>query len=461
MDTTKKTAVPSLDECLRAADQTRGMIIKKDCCAEIPALLGKLFDFEQVYLVADGNTWEAAGKTVKAGLEKGGVKIAGTYLFPAEPRLHAEYANIKTIVGTISPAADLKKTVPVAIGAGTVNDLVKRAASELKLPYFCVPTSASVDGYTSYGAAILMDGLKQTLSCAAPLCLAADTGVLAKAPAYLSSSGFGDLASKIIAGSDWIIADLAGRAGAPMAEKIEDTAWNMTQPGLLDYLHRSVNAAKGDGDAVNALFEALAITGFSMQYFKSSRPVSGSEHLFSHVWEMEDLSMNGVPVTHGHKVTIGTLAATAFTEIFFADSSAPPSPPALWKRPSRDERRAIVSSAFKGSRGHDGMVKVALEKMVDDKTEKLINEKFRDEWKNIRAKVLNQILPYGELKALLSDAGCPLVPETINLKRGDAIATARRAQMMRNKYTVLDLAWDLGVFETILAKLEESDVYLR
>ncbi|GHT52334.1 hypothetical protein FACS1894106_0820 [Spirochaetia bacterium] len=461
MSINNRASIPSLADCLSAADETRELLVRRGCYAEIPALLDKYYKYGAVYLVSDGNTWEAAGKRVKEVLDGAKIKIAGEFQFPAEPRLHAEYFNISALKEKFSALPALKETVPIAIGGGTVNDLVKRAVSELKIPYLCVPTAASVDGYTAYGAAILMDGFKQTMECPAPLTLAADPDVLAKAPAYLSSSGFGDLASKIIAGTDWIIASVAGPQGAPVAEPINEKIWNMTQPGLLDVLKRSVTAAKGDADAVQALFEALAITGFSMQAFKGSRPVSGSEHLFSHVWEMDDLSVDGVPVTHGHKVTIGTLAATAFTEIFFADPNGPPVPPKNFRRPTPTQRMLEVSNAFKGSRARDPAVKTALEKMPDDRVAEKINQAFQDNWKDIRGRVLERLLPYAELKALLGSAGCPLQPEVINLSRHDAIATARRAQMMRNKYSVLDLAWDMGVFEEVLAKMEESPVYLR
>jgi glycerol-1-phosphate dehydrogenase [NAD(P)+] len=318
-----------------------------------------------------------------------------------------------------------------------------------------------VDGYTAYGAAILYDGYKQTMSCTAPLALAAEPEVLAKAPAHLSSSGFGDLASKIIAGCDWILCDLAGPLGAPVAESIDGKVWNMTQPGLLDYLERSIDAARGSPDAVIALFEALAITGFSMQAFKSSRPVSGSEHLFSHVWEMDDLSIDGVPVTHGHKVTIGTLAATAYYEIFFADPAGPPSPPAGYARPSPSQRKAAAASAFEGSRGQELVIKTALEKYMDDATVKRIREAVTDNYKTLRDRVFARLLPYQKLKEMLGRALCPLRPEIIGLSRAQAIATARRAQMMRNKYCLLDLSWDMGVMETILSRMEDSEEYLR
>ncbi|MDR2103471.1 MAG: sn-glycerol-1-phosphate dehydrogenase [Treponema sp.] len=465
MDTQDNHSIPTLADCLKAADETQELLLKKDALGDIPALLDKYFSSSSVCLVADENTYQAAGKKVREILDRGGINVLDTYIFPGEPRLHAEYSHVKTLVDRIAHIPGYKDNppslVPIAIGAGTLNDLVKRASFELKLPYLCVPTAASVDGFTAFGAALLLDGVKQTLPCTAPRVLAADTEVLAASPAYLSSSGFGDLASKIVAGTDWLIAEKAGTLGAPAAEPMDATAWNMIQPGLLDTLHRSIKAAQGDRDAVNTLFGALAVTGFSMQYFKSSRPVSGSEHLFSHVWEMEDLSVKGVPVTHGHKVAIGTLAASAFTEIFFASPEGPPPVPKGYKRPTPEERKAEVNAAFQGSRAREGVVNKALEKLMDEKTARRVDAGFRDSWGEIREGVLKKLLPYGELKALMEEAGCPVKPEAINLTRNDVIATARRAQMMRNKYCIMDLAWDMGVFEEVLSRLEASAVYLR
>jgi glycerol-1-phosphate dehydrogenase [NAD(P)+] len=466
MDNYSKATVPSLADCLKAADETRELLINRGCYAEIPSLLKRLYRGTGVYLVSDENTREATGRRLKQILEGERIPVRGELCFPAEPRLHADYTNITLIKEKLSalPNHLIEETVPVAIGGGTVNDLVKRAASELGRTYLCVPTAASVDGYTAYGAAILYEGYKQTMSCPAPLALAAEPEVLAKAPAYLSSSGFGDLASKIIAGCDWILCDMVGPLGAPAAEPINKAVWNMTQPGLLDYLERSIDAAQGDSDAVAALFEALAITGFSMQAFKGSRPVSGSEHLFSHVWEMDDLSQDGVPVTHGHKVSIGTLTATAYYEIFFADPSAPPSPSRAsgdYPRPGPSRRMVEVSSAFRGSRSHDLVVKTALEKYMDDTVVERIQEAVTDNYKELRDRVLTRLIPYKKLKEMLGKALCPLKPESIGLSRNQAIATARRAQMMRNKYCILDLSWDLGLMETILSRMEDSEQYLR
>ena len=448
----------SLEECLERADETKALILKKDALEDIPGLLNSYFRFDSVCIIADENTFRAAGQRVKAILEDNGIKIAGIHIFPGEPRLHADYDHVRFLTEWIS---SLKSAlVPISVGSGTVNDLVKRTSTELKLPYLCVPTAASVDGYTPTGAALLVDGLKQTVPCSAPLAIAADTNIIAAAPAYLSSSGFGDLAGKIIAGTDWIIAEKAGPLGAFEAPAIDPVAWAMVQNGLMDTLNRSVNAAKGDNEAITALFRSLAVTGFAMQYMKNSRAISGCEHMLSHVWEMENLCLNGIPVTHGHKVAIGTLVATAFTEIFFADPKGPPEPAKTYKRPSREERMVEVSRAFRGSPAQDKIIATALEKMASEQTVEKINQHFMDTWKEIRNQVLEKLLPYNELKTLFSRAECPLDSETIGLKRAEAIATARRAQMIRNRYSILDLSWDMGNFEKILDKLEKSEVYL-
>ncbi|MCL1814668.1 MAG: iron-containing alcohol dehydrogenase [Treponema sp.] len=453
--------IPGLEECLAAARWTRALVIGKGVYREVSALLDAEYGSKRVFLIADENTMDAAGSGLEQTLNSSGIEITGRHIFPAEPRLHAEYKHIETLKEKFAALMDTSSQplVPAAVGSGTINDLVKRAAGELSLPYLCIPTAASVDGFTAAGAAILKDDFKQTLSCSAPLCIAADTGVLSCAPAWLSSSGFGDLAGKICAGADWIIADAAAPAGAKWADPIEDKAWAMVQNGLHGYLDRSVTAAEGDEDALKALFEALSITGFTMQYANDSRPVSGAEHLFAHIWEMEDLSVSGIPVTHGHKVAIGSLADTAFLETLFADPKNPPPPPGGYRHPAFDERIAEVKSAFAHSPALESVIKTVTEKYPDEKTAANVSMGIRDQWKELRAKVLEQLIPYGELKAVLIKARCPVLPKEINLDRSAIFACARRAQMIRKRYNGLDLAWDLGCFQTVLARMETSGGY--
>lgn len=68
-------------------------------------------------------------------------------------------------------------------------------------------------------------------------------------------------------------------------------------------------------------------------------PASGTDHQFSHYWDMEGLCHNGKHVSHGFKVSIGTLVSTACMEYLVSKDftsmdidKAVAQWPALWKR---------------------------------------------------------------------------------------------------------------------------------
>jgi glycerol-1-phosphate dehydrogenase [NAD(P)+] len=455
----------SIDECLKIATDTKCLVTGDGIIAEIPRILERYFPSRPVFAVADTNTFKAAGRAALDAVTASGISVAGCFIFPEE-EIHAEYRHVEMLKDEFLKAGKTgggETIVPVVIGSGTLNDLVKRSSSELFLSYLCVPTAASVDGYTAYGAALVDKGFKSTFSCLAPLAVAADSSILAAAPPYLSSSGFGDLAGKITAGSDWIIADRAfsldGKGElVPGSQKIDDKAWAMVQLPLRDNLRCAVNAAGGGKDAVKTLFDALSVTGFAMQYMQNSRPVSGCEHMWSHVWEMENLKARGRPVTHGHKVAMGLLAAAAFTECLFREKPSPSR-----SRQSWPERESSVHAAFAGlENAVPSILKTAREKFIEKGSREagLLEEGLLDNWDDMKEAVSRQLPPYAELYDLLKKAGCPVKPAEIGLSKTEVIAAARSSQMIRVRFTVLDLAYETGVFEDVLRRMEEADRYL-
>jgi hypothetical protein len=76
------------------------------------------------------------------------------YARTGRPTLHADYENVKALTQALSG----HQAIPVAVGSGTINDIVKRASHESERPYMAVGTAASMDGYTSFGASITKDG---------------------------------------------------------------------------------------------------------------------------------------------------------------------------------------------------------------------------------------------------------------------------------------------------------------
>lgn len=90
-------------------------------------------------------------------------------------------------------------------GAGTVNDIGKYASFKAKREYMAVPTAASMNGYTSTIAALLVGGVKRTLPCDQPAVIVCDTNILRAAPRHLNQAGFGDLLSKPVSQADWLL----------------------------------------------------------------------------------------------------------------------------------------------------------------------------------------------------------------------------------------------------------------
>lgn len=162
-----------------------------------------------------------------------------------------------------------------------------------------VGTAASMDGYTAYGASITKDGNKQTFDCPAPLGMVLDPSISAAAPARMSASGYADLIAKIPAGADWMLSDAVG------SEPMDDFAFGLVQDGLKEALSDPAGVHAGNVEKVEQLAEGLLLSGFAMQATQSSRPASGAEHQFSHLWDMEHLKYNGASVSHGFKVGIG------------------------------------------------------------------------------------------------------------------------------------------------------------
>ncbi len=417
-----------------AGMETRAFVMETHALRHIPELLKIWFPGTRPWIIADENTWGAAGKAVDAHLREAGVDGHAPYIFPAKPMLHADNAYIAELQRRMP-----KKCVPVAVGGGTVNDLVKRLAGVAGVHYMCVPTAPSVDGYTSFGAALTQDGLKRTLPCPAPYVLVADTEVLTHAPRELFSSGYADLAAKIPGGADWVIVDTLG------LEPIRPDVWVLVQKDLRKWL--------SSGNDVTSIFMGLAATGYSMQLYRDSRPASGAEHLFSHIWEMENLTFRGEAVSHGFKVCIGSLASVKLMETAFHWSveealkrAVPP--------PTRTERKKQVARLLaRGCYGTEA-AEIALAKFLEGDAVTERRKLIFNRWDLLRERIFKQLIPYGEFKSLLKNAGCPLTPAEIGLTDEQFKHGILAAQLIRKRYTILDLLYEAGLLEQIVEKLE-------
>ena len=400
----------------------------------LPQVLSEAFPEQEAFLVADENTWRAAGSEAEKILNAAGFPIAGKYIFPGEPRLHPEYEYCRMLAG-IFP----ENCVPVAIGSGVINDLTKCGASLKNLRYCCVPTACSVDGFTAAGAALVVDGTKKTVKCPAPKALCADVDILATAPPEMFASGFADLLTKVPAGADWVIADAVGE------EPIRKDVWDLIQGNIRKWV--------SDKDDMLAVFDGLAATGYSMQMYQESRPASGAEHLFSHVWEMEGLTKDGEDVSHGFKVGVGLLASTLLMEYVLEhefEELLPLMKPGL----SVEERTAEIEELLKKGCYGSAPKNTALTKHLTGEALAARRELIGKIWKDLQNGIRERLMPYVQAKALLQSAGCPVTPAEIGLSKEQFIHGIKTAQLIRHRYTVLDLLYELGLLDEAVKKLD-------
>jgi glycerol-1-phosphate dehydrogenase [NAD(P)+] len=436
-----------IQAALEGATDTREVLLGAGVLGEVGAVFERAFGDRAAVVIADETTFEVAGKRAGQLLADGGRALAEPYVFPATPTLHADYDNV------IPLARFLRATdaIPVAVGSGTLNDLVKRASHEVERPYLTVATAASVDGYTSFGASITKDGFKQTLTCPAPRAVVADLDVLAAAPAIMTASGYGDLLGKVPAGADWILADATG------TDPIPPHVWALVQGSLREAIARPAQVRAGDLDALAGLVEGLMLSGLAMQVAGSSRPVSGAEHYFSHLWELEGLAHGvdgGPPPEHGLKVGFGSIAIAAFYERFLQRDLANVDIDARRRAwPSWDQVEQQVRATHKTPGLDRAAVEQSRDKYIDADQLAARLELLRDRWLTLRERLQAQLLPADQLREQLRAAGSPTTPAELGLRMDDFKATYTRARMIRSRYTVLDLAYEAGVLEEIVDEL--------
>jgi glycerol-1-phosphate dehydrogenase [NAD(P)+] len=199
------------------------------------------------------------------------------------------------------------------------------------------------------------------------------------------------------------------------------------------------------------------MSGLAMQAASSSRPASGAEHQFSHLWEMEGLGEDPPhgrpPLSHGFKVALGTVAIAALYErILDRDLAALDLAAAVRAWPSWDEVERRVRAAHDPP-VEDAAVRECRAKYIDGDALARRLTLLRERWPELRQRLRAQLIPAHRVRAQLEAAGCPTTPAQIGLELDRFRQTYRRAQMIRRRYTVLDLANETGLLETCVEEL--------
>jgi glycerol-1-phosphate dehydrogenase [NAD(P)+] len=352
----------------------------------------------------------------------------------------------------LQTALESSAAIPFAVGSGTINDLTKLAAHRLDRPYMVLATAASMDGYTAYGASITANGSKQTFDCPAPQAVLADLEVIARAPPGMNASGYADLLAKNAAGADWIVADALG------VEPIDSSVWDTVQKHLPEWIEAPAEVARGEPAALRSLVNGLMMSGFAMQAARSSRPASGADHQFSHLWDMQHHTHDGIIPSHGFKVGIGTLASIAlYEELLSRDLRCLDVDSAVASWPALADLRSEIAALFGPGELADKALEEIGAKFLSPEALRKQLMRLQSVWPDLRERLKRHLLPFGKVRSMLQAAGCPTSPEQIGISRSRLRQSYRQALFVRRRFTVLDLAHRTALFEVCLQNLFGSE----
>ncbi len=200
---------------------------------------------------------------------------------------------------------ELKPQIVFGVGGGTKIDVAKLSSTRQGIPFISVPTTASHDGIASPVASI--KGLKKPYSVMAqsPMAIVADTGIIIQSDYRFTASGCGDLVSKFTSVRDWELAykvknEYYGEYAASLA---------LMSARLITKNADVINPGSEAG--LRLVLEALISCGVAMSIAGSSKPCSGSEHLFSHSLDLIEPNM----ALHGEQCGVGAIMMAYLYEI--------------------------------------------------------------------------------------------------------------------------------------------------
>ena len=400
----------------------------------VPDLVAK--HGSRVFLISDGNTYGAAGRQVKVLLEERGIPV--TSFSYGEDKLEPD----ERALGSVLMYFDDKCDYIVVTGSGTLNDIGKLVAYVSGRPYMIVGTAPSMDGFASASSSVIRDGIKISLNSKAPVAVVADTGIMKDAPLRLLQAGIGDMFAKYISLCEWRISHVIN--DEYYCPKIADL--------IRDCLDRCAKNAAAfisrDEEAVGEVTKGLVYAGLAMAMAGSSRPASGMEHYFSHIWDMRGQEF-GLPTDyHGiqcglatkycimvydeiRKLTPDYNKAKAYVEAFSWDD---------WK----EELRNYL--------GKSALAMIALEekeRKYDPSSHQARFDLIKSQWDEILSIIEEEVPSLNDYQKLLDEIGLYESFEDLGHDSREMRKTLCVTKDIRDKYIGSRLLWDLGCLEDI------------
>ncbi len=380
-------------------------------------------ELRDLVLVADRNTYAALGQRVEGALRGQGYAPT-TILLEGEEVVADEATCMNVLV-----RAPARPQTYIAVGSGTITDIVRFVSHRSRNPFLSLPTAPSVDGYTSSGAPLVLGGVKITVDAQPPQAIFADLPTLRAAPAPMIAAGFGDLLGKTTAVADW-------RLGALLwGEDYDEAIAARAERAYRDCLPQVGAICRREEDGIRALIAGLIETGLCILDFGRSHPASGSEHHVSHYWEMTLLQQGRPAILHGAKVGVAARHSAeryarlrqmsrqeAFARIERASRPDPEAEIAAIRRAYGPLADAVI-------RGHREFLAMTEADFAD------LKQRVMGHWDEVLA-IADQVLPPDEITRLLSTIGGPVSGQQLGLAEDEVQRGLQYGHYLRSRFTI-------------------------
>lgn len=266
----------------------REVIVGKGTLSRIPEVVSRLGLKGKALVISDEKCYKVAGKKVSAYLQQSGL---------TPDFLLIKAMTVDELIIVEKTLKEQKPRVVFGVGGGTIIDASKLSSASQNIPFVSVPTTVSHDGIASPLASVKGSDKPYSVLAQAPMAIIADTQIISKAPWRFVISGCGDVISKFTAVKDWELAH---------QEKGEYYGGYAASLALMSAKLVTENAqliVKKKEEGLRVLIEALISCGVAMSIAGSSRPCSGSEHLFSHALDL----VNNHHAMHGEQCGVGAI----------------------------------------------------------------------------------------------------------------------------------------------------------
>jgi glycerol-1-phosphate dehydrogenase [NAD(P)+] len=390
-----------------------------------------------IVLVSDDNEYEALGARVEKALCEADFDVSNIVLHGDDIGANEEY-----IVQTLLPANDSEQLY-IAVGSGTVTDIVRFVSYRAKSFFISLPTAPSVDGFASNGSAMFIKNYKQTIISRRPYAIFADLETLCNAPKPLIAAGFGDMIGKFTALADWHLAHLVNgdRYDAAVAERSRNA---------VEKVVAQISSLETDREtSTKAVMEALYEEGLCMLDFGNSRPASGAEHQLSHFWEMKLLREDRPAVFHGSKVGLASIWVAKYFEMI-REMSKEEAIKRLETVPMFD----VEVEKQKIKRGYGEKISDFIETTQEihlsttGERYNSLKTNIIKHWDTLQ-EIAREVPSSEEIEAMLKAVGGATQPEDIGLTEADLKEAIECAQYVRKAFTILNVSQMLGWKPTV------------